>query len=257
MTDERIVAYLLMELPEEEAERFEDECFAEESWPSQIDSVEEDLIDAYLRNELTPEQRQRFERNYLTTEARLERVALAAAFLRHVDTLPLEVEPLVPAPPPAKPTLLQSLIALWERQTWGLRAGVAVGVIAIIAGSLWLSRSQTPRTFATLSLTISLANNRAEGVQPSRVSLPSGTDALRVSMKLPEQTSATSRYRVELVHDDGEISSRGIAEQQNGFVSIDIPATLLTRGQYALRLFAMRPDGTEQRLTGNYFFNVE
>jgi anti-sigma factor RsiW len=43
------------------------------------------LIDAYLRNELTPERRQRFEQNYLTTEARRERVAMAAALLRHVD----------------------------------------------------------------------------------------------------------------------------------------------------------------------------
>ena len=52
MTDERIIAYLLEELPEDDLERFEDECFAQESWPAQINLVEEDLIDAYLRNEL-------------------------------------------------------------------------------------------------------------------------------------------------------------------------------------------------------------
>src|SRR5437763_8489164 len=85
MIDERIIAYLLKELPEEELERFEDECFGQESWPAQLDLVEEDLIDAYLRDELTRKRRQRFELNYLTTEARRGRVRMTAAFLRYVD----------------------------------------------------------------------------------------------------------------------------------------------------------------------------
>src|SRR6201989_587549 len=86
MTEERIIAYLLEELPEEEAERFEDECFADESRPEQIKLAEEDLIDEYLRGGLTPERRRRFEENYLTTDARAERVRMAAALLRHVDS---------------------------------------------------------------------------------------------------------------------------------------------------------------------------
>ena len=98
MTDEHIIAYLLKELPEEDLERFEDECFARESWPDQIELVEEDLIDAYLRNELTPERRQRFENHYLTTQARQERVIMAAALLRHVDEYNAASEPAA-APP--------------------------------------------------------------------------------------------------------------------------------------------------------------
>src|SRR5689334_7113079 len=86
MTEERIIAYLLEELPEEEAARFEDECFSDEDWPEQIKLAEEDLIDEYLRGELTPERRRRFEENYLSTDARLERVRMAAALLRHVDS---------------------------------------------------------------------------------------------------------------------------------------------------------------------------
>ena len=73
------VRQMQWELPEEDLERFEDECFAQERWPELIDLAEEDLIDAYLRNDLTPERRRRFEQNYLTTEARLERVSMAAA----------------------------------------------------------------------------------------------------------------------------------------------------------------------------------
>src|SRR5215210_4154430 len=102
MTDENIIAYLLEELPDEDAEQFEDACFAEESWPSRLDLAEEDLIDAYLRNELTPERRQRFERNYLTTPAREERVILAAALLRQVDEHPFAAQAVAATPPMAR-----------------------------------------------------------------------------------------------------------------------------------------------------------
>ena len=101
MTDEHITAYLLGELSEEESERFEEECFAQENWPAQIDSVEEDLIDDYLRRELSPRQRQSFENNYLTTVARMERVRMAAALLGLVAPAELVLEPASPDPKPA------------------------------------------------------------------------------------------------------------------------------------------------------------
>src|SRR5918911_605367 len=85
MTDERIIAYLLEELPAEELERFEDECFAQADWPAQLELVEDDLIDAYLSDELPHERRQRFEQNYLTTQARQDRVEVAAALLCRVE----------------------------------------------------------------------------------------------------------------------------------------------------------------------------
>src|SRR5215212_3878191 len=99
MTDERIIAYLLEELPEKDIEQFEDECFAQEDWPTEIDAVEKELIDAYLRDELTPERQQRFEQNYLITEARQERVVMAAALLRHIDEYDAASKTAAPAPP--------------------------------------------------------------------------------------------------------------------------------------------------------------
>ncbi len=83
MTDERITAYLLEELTEQESEQFEEQCFAQDEWPDEIDSAEDDLIDAYLRNELTSDRRRRFEGRYLTTDARKARV-LAAKTIHQV-----------------------------------------------------------------------------------------------------------------------------------------------------------------------------
>ncbi|HYP52249.1 MAG TPA: hypothetical protein VEQ42_01845, partial [Pyrinomonadaceae bacterium] len=148
MTDERIIAYLLKELPEEELERFEDECFASENWPAQVGMVEEELIDDYLSDALAPEQRRSFESNYLTTSARVERVRFAAALMRHADT-PASAEEVTDAPPPpAKPTWRERLRAWWGG--WVPRAAVAFAALVLAVGAWWLVRAPAPTTFATL-----------------------------------------------------------------------------------------------------------
>ncbi len=257
MTDERIIAYLLEELPEEELEQFEDECFAQESWPAQLSSIEEDLIDAYLRGELTQEQRQRFEQNYLTTEARRERVLMAAALLRHVDERQAAAKATVGVQP-AEQTWTERLRAFWNSQTWALRSAAALTVLVIIVGVLWLARPRTPstQTFATLTLNIS-SSNRADGAQAGIVKLPLPASALRISLMLPERLPPAVRYRVELENSKGETKPLEIAGQDPQFVSVVIPAEELAREQYVLKLFATKADGTEQRILGSYFFNAE
>jgi hypothetical protein len=249
MTDEHIFSYLLGELPEEESERFEEEGSAREDWPEEVRLAEHELVDAYLRDELTPEQRRHFEQNYLITEARLKRVAMAAALIRHVNP--------TPAPTPTEPTWIKSFIAFWGARSWALRAGLAVGAVAVVVGAVWLVRSRAthPQVFATLTLNINVNDDRAEGAQAGRVKLTRNTDALRIYLKLPGQPAAAG-YRVELVNEDGETSPLTVAGRDAESVSVEIPSSHLASGEYALRLFAVRPDGTEQRVSGVYLFTV-
>lgn len=256
MIDERIFSYLLGELPGREARRFEEECFAGEEWPEEVGRAEKDLIDAYLYDELTPEQRRRFEQNYLTTDARRKRFAdryvMAAAILRHINPAPA-------VPKPVEPTWIKSFLAFWGTQSPALRAGLTVGVIVVVVGAVWLARSRTnsPRTFATLTLSINVDSNRAEGAQAGRVRLTPDTDALRIYLRLPSQPATAANYRVELVNEDGETRPLTAAGQNVESVFVEISTPQLTRGEYALRLFAVRPDGTEQRVNGVYLFIVE
>jgi hypothetical protein len=254
MTEERIIAYFLEELPEEDLEQFEDECFSQESWSEQINLVEGDLIDDYLRDELTPEHRRRFEQNYLTTAARRERVGLAAALLRHVDKAQAKPLPV----PPLEPTWTERLRAFWSRQTWQLQAATALVLAALIVGVLWLAfvRARAPQTFATLTLNISAASRGAN--EPARkVTLPPGTDALKISLSLPEPSATAARYRVELMNERGEIKPVEISGQDAQSVSVVIPASQLPQGRYALKLYTSASGGAEQRVNGNYLFAVE
>lgn len=257
MTDERIIAYLLKELPEEEAERFEEQCFEQESWPARISLVEEDLIDEYLRDELQPEQRQHFELNYLTTAARQERVCVASALLRCVDEF--HAQPLVPVKP-VKPTVIERFRAFWSSHLLPLRVGAAMAAMAaivIIVGGEWYFSPHTfaPKTFVALTLN-ARANNRAEGAPAGKVQLPLNADALRITLTLPAGSAAALRHQVELENIYGEKKSLEIDRQEAQSVSVVIPAAQLARGQYVLKLFAIKDDGAEQRVD-SYFFNVE
>jgi hypothetical protein len=258
MTDEQITAYLLGELTDEESVRLEEECFAGEEWPAEVGLAGEDLIDAYLQGELTAERRRLFEQNYLTTEERRRRVAMAAGLLRHIDSLRAE-KAATPARTPNESSWVARFVAFWGSGNWALRAGLAVGVVALVAGTVWVLRSRTvsPRSFATLTLSVS-ADSRAEGARAARLTLPADAGVLRVHLKLPDpSTDRSERHRVELVGEGGESSSLNAAGRDGESVTVDIPASRLARGQYALRLFAVEPDGTERRVAGLYYFIVE
>ncbi|HEY0171493.1 MAG TPA: hypothetical protein VGB98_10755 [Pyrinomonadaceae bacterium] len=258
MTDERIIAYLLEELPEEDSKRFEEECFARESWPDQISLVEDDLIDGYLRGDLTPEQRRRFEQNYLITPARLERVRAAAVLIRYGDEYKTGGLPTVALPTPRGWS--GRLRAFWGDQGLPLRLAAALVVSAVVFGGLWLllSDRSSPRRVAMLTL-LSSPNNRLEGPRAGRVTLTAGVDALRITLRLPDGAPQATRYRVELESLES-VDGRKInveAERQDAqSVRVEISTARLEQGRYAVKLTADKPDGTAQRV-GNYFFIVE
>ncbi|HEV7893861.1 MAG TPA: hypothetical protein VGP08_24805 [Pyrinomonadaceae bacterium] len=253
----RAASYLLGEMSEEESERFEDECFEQRSWPSQIALVEEELIDAYLHDEMPAEQRRLFEQNYLMTEARQERVSVAATLLRRVcrtDGAIVET----PSVTREGGTWAGRLKAFWGGRAWGLREAAAAAAIVILVGGAWLyfSRTRPPRVVATLKLTGNVIN-RSGGAAADTVKLPPDADALRVILVLPERATPVPRYRAELENEDGETVPLPAEGQEAGTVSVLIPASSLPRGQYALMLFAVGGDGQEQPVYGTYTFIVD
>ncbi|HET6852229.1 MAG TPA: hypothetical protein VFH46_07885 [Pyrinomonadaceae bacterium] len=251
MTDERITAYLLQELPEGAAEQFEEQCFAQPEWPAgELESAENDLIEAYVRKELSPERQQRFEKYYLTTTAREDRVLLARSFMRVACS----------ADPP-KPNWLERLRNLWNARPLILKyASVGMVVLMLGVGLLIWSRMphSAPKTFANLNLT-AVSEDRSQGVSTARqkIKLPLGADALRVSLTLPEPTPKGASYSVQWKNSKGSSKTLEIESQDASSVNVVIPADELVPGRYALKLLRKNQDGTEDRVNGNYFFDVE
>jgi len=248
MTDERTTAYLLDELPEHEAQQFEEECFSQPEWPEVVESAEEDLIQAYIDNQLSPERRRRFEENYLTTDARIEKVLFARAF-------PHVVCQQKPAWSVSALGFLKSLAS--SPQFAVPRFATIVVTLGLAATVLWfLFRTAPPQTFAHINLTIS-DNNRSAANSIQKVKLPLAEDALRISLTLPEPVTQGATYRVRWEGKKDSIEDLAVEKPDANPISVIIPAGKLHPGQYALKLFQKNPDGTEERVPGNYFFIVE
>ena len=80
LTNENLIArYLLGELSEEQQIEIEDRAFADKNYLASITTVENDLIDEYVRNELSGVERQRFEKRFLASAERRKRVEFARA----------------------------------------------------------------------------------------------------------------------------------------------------------------------------------
>jgi hypothetical protein len=253
----RITSYLLGELSEEESEQVEDECFAGDYWPAQVRFIEEDLIEAYLRDELSPEQRQRFEQNYLTTSARQARVRAAELLLHVAERSPVVKD--AGAAMESERNWFERLRLYWGSLPWVPRVAYALAATTAVAatvGALWVLLTPRPQTFATLTLEIS-NSTRAQGAQAETVNLPPDADALIIYLTLPDRLQPAAGFRAEVERAGGESFSFEPEQRDARTVSVSIPAESLSRGQYALRLFTVGAEGSRQRVSGNYFFNVE
>lgn len=256
MTDERITAYLLHELTQGEAKEFEEQCFSQEEWPATLESVEADLIDAYIRKELSPDRQRSFEENYLNTAARKERVLLARSFLR-----------LVSAPEPVKLNWRERIRTFWTTRLSIPRVilqPVAIGLVLMVGAllSLWYFIPRAPRTFIPLTLKASESSRRNDikrtnSERPPMIEFPIGADALRISVELPEYSPEGARYRVQWEDVKNQLGSLEILEEQGKDVTVEIPAGRLKLGQYKLNVFRSIHGGPEERVNGDYFFDVE
>ena len=78
--NEKLISrYLLGELPEEQQVEIEDRAFSDKDYLATITTVENDLIDEYVRGELSAPDRQRFESRFLASAERRKRVEFAKA----------------------------------------------------------------------------------------------------------------------------------------------------------------------------------
>ena len=83
--DRRLISYLLGALPDEEAERLDEQSIVDEGMAARLCILEDDLVDAYVSGALSGETLERFESHYLASPRRRQKVAFAKRLLAAVD----------------------------------------------------------------------------------------------------------------------------------------------------------------------------
>jgi hypothetical protein len=214
----------------------------------EFDTVVDEVTDQYVRNELEASEREGFEKSYLTTAEGQQKVRFTSELLERAA----ERDPVVVKPNP-EPGLFDRIRAFWQVQS--LRLAATAAAVTMIAGGAYLAL-RPALNYAPLALSISTAN-RGEGPAAAKVKLESGVPGVEVNLAIPEHAKGAKDYRVKLVSGDESEQDLQIEKRDNQTVTVKIPASLLNRGQYAIKMYRLTADGTFTRIQGSYYFNVE
>ncbi len=259
--EREIRAYLLAMLPDFERSRIEQELLTQPETREILDAIEVDLIDDYLTGDLSPEEIRHFEQDFLTSPARCEKLAFAAAFLRSLPT---------PRPP------------LWRRLIGKLRgpglrplafgavAAASAGIMLLLVHS-WARRPEAGQRPASQSVAhqpsgapanipafvLTPGVLRGEG-GPRALAIPAGIALIRLQGDMP-RLHRTWRYRARLRTLDGdEIWNAAVTPggAHPYLLDVLIPTRTLPEGDYLMTVEGA-PPGKQLEPMNSYLFRVE
>jgi hypothetical protein len=243
--ENEIRRYLFGQLPEADQERLEIRLLSEPSFVEEFDTVVDEATDQYVHDELQGTERKGFEESYLRTAEGRRKLRFTSELLDRAANRD------GPAPV-IQPGFFDRVRAFWQVQS--LRLAATAAALAMIAGGYYLTL-RPAMNYATLALSISTAN-RGEGPSLQKVKLESGVPGVEVNLAIPEQAKGAKDYSLKLVSGDGTLHDLQIEKRDDQTLTVKIPASLLSRGQYAIQISRLDA-GTVTRIPGNYYFNIE
>jgi len=234
--DQRVVSYLLGELPEAEQVRLEEEYFADEEKFQQLQAAQNDLLDAYARGLLTPAQREQFERHFLDSPWRRGRLELAQALTEYVDSA-------FPEQPAAVSQAVAKRHAWWQSLTdflfpptllWRLAAVSAA--LLLLLGGVWLT-AEISRERKELA---QLRAEQATGEQRTAQQQAQITHERSRADQLARELEQERQHREELEGQLSRLRQPPISEQGPALLAFVLtPQVLRERG--GLKRIALKP----------------
>ncbi|HEX5703736.1 MAG TPA: hypothetical protein VFX97_11095 [Pyrinomonadaceae bacterium] len=167
LSDERLRAYLLGELREDERLRLDQRLLTDDAVAERVRLAEAQLVDEYVAGELDPQAAGVFHTRFLKTDARREQVRLTGA-LRDYSA---QSEAAVPVPQPAARRswreAFSEFFALKPGPAWAAAGSFAL-LVLVLAGAWYLSRqsrqTETPVAYQPPVNAASPAATRAPAV---------------------------------------------------------------------------------------------
>jgi len=229
----------------------------EPAFVAEFDMMVDEIAASYVAGQFTGKEKEQVEQYFLRSPERRKKLGFMAELLHQVDVG--REEQTVSARQDERPSFSERVNAFLNRPHLAQRfATVAIAVVLLLGGVLWLNRSRGPSStkFVSLTLTISDAERSTTGQAPETVKLPADVNEVRLQLLLPSESTQPVRYRADFA-SPADVRGLTIAGQDSRSVVITVPASELKPDRYAVRLFIIHPDGQEDRVPGNYMFRVE
>ena len=240
--------YLLGRLDEDEQQKIEERLMVEDDLFDEFEASKGELVEQYCAGELSKSERDWFERHYLASEEGRQQYTLAV-------TLDSKKRPAKPE----EPTWFERITLFFKQHPWTVASATAGVLVVMVAGLLLLpgsaqfSVNAPPFVGGTLT---SKTINREGGDLPKRITLPADAPALSLRLLLPQPSTPGASYRANLDTRTEEKPVIVITSDAES-VTVVVPASLLRSGEFGLTLTAINSDGTEQKIPGQYLFNID
>jgi len=253
--DEYLRQYVLGIHDPESEEQFEERLLTDEKLLEELSRVEDELVQDYLAGALSESERAEFESRFLATDAGRQQLQFFRAFNNYFAALPV-AEKGTPLPRSWK----RFLPSFLRGESPILRISFAAAIVILVSVSLFVAlknRSQERGPVFTATLTpgqVKVIGGREMTV----VDVPAGTDLVRLQLAIGEASAQS--YHVSLFTDKGEeiFSEDGRQAEFTAtgkFVSPTVPSSILSRGDYRLKL-AARNAGDQLEEVATYSFRV-
>ena len=237
--------YLLGQLTDAEEQKLEERLLVEDDFLQEVELTKDELTQEYASGELTTKERQWLQKNFLASPEGKQRHEFAKTFDTYVKNHRAQHQ--------KSTSLLGRLRNLFSQPKF-LTAASTAAVLVIAIGVYWIiQRTPAPRSFATLTVTIS-QGTRSIGPGSGVQSIKLREDALNLTLMLPQAVSPGSAFRVEVLSDDNVTRTFETSAHDAQSITVQIPAAQLPRGQYVA---TVTPNGNAPRVPGYYYFKVE
>jgi hypothetical protein len=222
---EHLAEYLLRRLPAEESARIADRLFDEESFSTELEEVERDLLDAYARKTLSATERAEVVRFLLTSESQREKLRFAMALAARSQ-----------APRSGKSAywlaaagiLVASMVGFVSWQNRGLRTEIA---------ALRLKDAQPTVVRGVNGQAVSFLLGPVErGADAEVLTADPATKLIRLDFSLGNGNTEFADVRIirgsgELVLQQNAVHTQSIGGSV--FVSVWLPSSTLVPGSYS------------------------
>jgi hypothetical protein len=235
-------------------EQFEERLLTDEKLLERLSIVEDEILQDYLSGTLSESEREKFEKRFLATDAGRQELQFSKAFNNYLA-----------GPAAEKRTTLQRS---WKRflpsflrgESPILRISFAMAIVIVVCLGLFVflrNRSQERGTIFIATLTPGQVKGIG-GREMTVVEVPPGTALVRLQLAIGEASAQS--YHVSLFTDRGEeIFTKDALQAESTatgkFVSVNVPSSILSRGDYRLRLSA-RISGNQLEEVATYSFRV-
>lgn len=267
-TQESIRQYLLGQAPQEDSARLEEQILTDETLFQELLAVEDELVDDYLNDKLSPGELLSFENHFLLAPDHQRKLRFGRALHKYLDVAgtPEVATEAAENLSPEKTYVARSS----PQRNWFQRFSnpilayslAAVVLLSIGGGSLLVVNKwgqQTPQQPGNVYVaTLTPGLTRAGGGEISKFKLPPAGDTVELRLALPQPDYQTYRSVLLTANQSQVWASDDLAvatDSGTSFVVARVPAKLLARGDYQVKLRGRAEDGSFEEVE-SYAFRV-